>query len=116
MKITERIEDDISVFVPEGRMDTQAATDVDRVLQAAMTERRYKIAMDMSGVEYISSSGLRSLATVLVKNREEGGDLKLAGLNERVMREFRIIGFDQFFSIHDTLEAAIADYKSGPTS
>jgi anti-anti-sigma factor len=112
MKIDERIEDDITVFVPEGRMDTQAATDVDRVLQAALTERRYRLVMDMSSVDYISSAGLRSLATVLVKNREEGGDLKLAGLNERVMRVFRIIGFDQFFSIHDTLENAIADYES----
>ena len=50
------------------------------------------------------------LAGVLVRNREESGDLKLAALNERVTRVFRIIGFDQFFSIHDPRRAAVADF------
>ena len=50
------------------------------------------------------------LAGVLVRNKEEGGDLKLAALNEIVTRVFRIIWFDQFFSIHDTREATVADF------
>ena len=116
MKITERVEDGINVFVPEGRIDTQAAVDLDRALQAAVSAGKHKMLVDMSEVQYISSAGLRVLAAVLVKNREEGGDLKLAALNERVMRVFRIIGFDMFFSIHDTLEAAISDFSSRAAS
>jgi anti-sigma B factor antagonist len=81
-------------------------------LQAAVSEGKHKMVVDMSQVQYISSAGLRALAAVLVKNREEGGDLKLAALNERVTRVFRIIGFDMFFSIHDTLEAAIDAFSS----
>ena len=94
-------------------LDTQAAADVDRALQAAVSQGKHKMVVDMSEVPYISSAGLRVLAAVLVRNREEGGDLKLAALNERVMRVFRIIGFDILMSIHDTPEAAIADYSSG---
>ena len=112
MNITERVEDGISVFVPGGRIDTQAAAEMDRVLQAAVSEGKHKMVVDMSGVEYISSAGLRMLAAVLVQNKDEGGDLKLAALNQRVMRVFRIIGFDLFFSIHDTLEDAVAAFSS----
>ena len=110
MKIAERVVDGIDVFVPEGRGDTQAAVDLDKALQGAVSQGKRKMVLDMSQVTYISSAGLRALAAVQVKNREEGGDLKLAGLNERVTRVFRIIGFDMFFSIHDTAEAAIADF------
>jgi anti-sigma B factor antagonist len=116
MKITQRVEGDVTVFVPEGRIDTQAATDMDQALQAAMAGGSNKIVVDMSGVEYISSAGLRTLAAVLVKSRAEGGDMKLAALNTRVTRVFRIIGFDVLMSVHDTPEAAVADFSPSTAS
>ena len=94
MKITQRVEGNVTVFLPEGRIDTLAADEMDQALQAAVAGGSHKIVVDMSGVEYISSNGLRSLAAVLVKSRAEGGDMKLAALNKRVTRVFNIIGFD----------------------
>ena len=116
MNITQRVEGEVTVFVPEGRIDTQAATDMDQALQAAVSEGRHNQVVDMSDVEYISSAGLRALAAVLVKCRAEGGDMKLAALNARVTRVFKIIGFDVLMSVHDTPEAAIADFSSSASS
>ena len=116
MEITQRVEGDVTVFLPEGRIDTLAADEIDKTLQAAVAGGSHRIVMDMSKVEYISSAGLRSLAAVLVKSRAEGGDMKLAALNERVSRVFRIIGFDVLMSVHDTPEAAIADFSSSAAS
>jgi anti-anti-sigma factor len=116
MEITQRVEDGIAVVQPDGRIDTLAAEQLDQVLQATMAGGHHKIVMDMSKVEYISSAGLRSLAAVLVKCREESGDMKLAALNERVTRVFRIIGFDILMSVSDTPEAAIAEFSSGAAS
>jgi len=110
MNIFERDENGIDVFVLEGRIDTQGAVDLDLALQAAVFEGKHKMVLEMAAVRYISSSGLRTLADVLTKNQQEGGDLKLVALNQKVMRVFRIIGFDNFFAIYDTLEAAIADF------
>lgn len=110
MDIIERLENDITVFVLEGRIDTEGAVDLDLALQAAVSEGQHRMVLDMAEVRYISSAGLRTLADVFTKNREAGGDLKLVALNPKVMRVFRIIGFDRFFSIYDTLEAAVADF------
>jgi len=110
MNITERVENGITVFVLEGRIDTEGAVDMELTLQAAVSEGKHKMALEMAEVRYISSAGLRALVDVLTKNRETGGDLKLAALNPKVTRVFQIIGFDKFFSIYDTLEAAIADF------
>ena len=116
MKITQRVEGDVTVFVPEGRIDTQAATDMDQALQAALAGGSHKIVVDMSGVDYISSAGLRTLAAVQVRSKAEGGDMKLAALNARVTRVFNIVGFDLLMSIHETAEAAIAEFSGSATS
>ncbi len=116
MKITQRVEGDVTVLLPEGRIDTMAADEMDQTLQAAVSAGSNKLVMDMSQVEYISSAGLRALAAALVKSRADGGDMKLAALNQRVNRVFSIIGFDVLMSLHDTPEAAIADFSSSAAS
>ena len=116
MNIKQRVEGDVTVFLPEGRIDTQAATDMDQALQAAVSEGRYNVVVDMAEVEYIGSAGLRSLAAVLVRCREEGGDMKIAALNERVTRVFNIVAFDVLMSVHETSEAAVADFSSTAAS
>ena len=115
MEITQRVEGDVTVVLPIGRIDTLAATELDQALQGSLSENTYNIVVDLSGVEYISSAGLRVLAAVQVKSKAEGGDMKLSGLNERVSRVFNIIGFDLLMSIHDTADAAIANFSPSAT-
>jgi anti-anti-sigma factor len=110
MNITERDENGITLFVLEGRIDTQGAVDLDLALQAAVSAGKHKMVLDLAEVSYISSAGLRTLADVITTNRDAGGDLKLVALNRKVLRVLRIIGFDKFFSIYDTSEAAVADF------
>ncbi len=116
MQITQRVESDVTVFLPEGRIDTEAAADLDQALQSAVSAGKHKMVVDMSGVDFIVSAGLRVLAAVQVRSRAEGGDIKVAGLNARMARVFNIIGADIFMSIHDTPEAAIADFSSSAGS
>ena len=110
MNITERSEDDKTIFTLEGRADTQGAIDMDLALQAAVADGKHQMILELSALRYISSAGLRTLADVLTRNKEAGGDLKLVALNPKVKRVFQIVGFDKFFSTYDTLNEAIADF------
>ena len=110
MNIIERDQNSVTVFTLEGRVDTQGAVDMDLALEAAVSGGKHKMVLDMAQVNYISSAGLRTLADVVTKNREAGGDLKLVAVNPKVMRVLRIIGFDRFFTLYDTVEEAIADF------
>ena len=110
MNIIEREQNGVTVFELDGRIDTQGAVDLDLALQAAASGGKHKMVLDMADVPYISSAGLRTLADVLTKNRESGGDLKLVALHRKVVRVLRIIGFDQFFSLYDAIEEAITDF------
>ena len=110
MDVTKRVENGITVFVLSGRIDTQGATDLDAALQAAVSDGMHKMVLDMAAVHYICSAGLRTLADVFTKNRAAGGDLKLAAMDDKVARIMQTIGFDKFFAVYDTVEAAIADF------
>ena len=110
MNIIERDENGVTVFALEGRVDTQGAVEMDTALEGAVSEGKNKMVLDMAEVNYISSAGLRTLADVVTRNREAGGDLKLVAVNRKVLRVLRIIGFDRFFTLYDTVEAAIADF------
>jgi anti-sigma B factor antagonist len=110
MNINERSQNGITVFELDGRVDTEGAADMDAVLLAAVAGGKHKLVLDMGKVDYISSAGLRTLADVVTRNRQAGGDVKLVAVNRRVLRVLRIIGFDKFFTLHDTVDAAVADF------
>lgn len=110
INVTERDEKGVAVFSLEGRVDTQGAVDMDLALQAAVAGGKSRMVLDMSRVTYISSAGLRTLADVLTRNTNDGGDLKLVSVNPRVARVLEIIGFMNFFSIYESVSAAIADF------
>jgi anti-anti-sigma factor len=110
MDITKRLEDGITVFVLGGRIDTEGAAEMDAALQAAVLDGEHWMVLDMAAVHYICSAGLRTLADVFTKNREGGGDLRLAAMDEKVARILQTIGFDKFFAVYDTVEAAMVDF------
>jgi anti-anti-sigma factor len=101
---------DVTVFVIEGRVDSAGASDMDAVLQEAAAGGKHKMVLDMSGVTYINSAGLRTLADILTQNRANGGDLRLVALSPKVERVFKIIGFDKFFETFNSVDAAMVGF------
>jgi anti-anti-sigma factor len=83
---------------------------LEETLRAGVQGGQHKMALDLSNAQYINSAALRTLADIITQNRAKGGDLKLAALQPKVRRVLQIVGFDKFSSIHDTLEAALADF------
>jgi len=110
MQITSRDENGNAIFVLVGRVDSVGAAELDQALRSAAAEGKRKMVLDMSGVSYINSAGLRTLADMLTQNRANNGDLRLVALNLKVERVFKIIGFDKFFQTYNTVEEAIADF------
>ena len=110
MNITEREQNGITILTLEGRVDSEGAVDLDLALQTAVSENKYKLVLDMAGVRYINSAGLRTLADIFTQTRDNAGGLKLVDLNPKVKRVFQIIGFDKFFELHNTVDDAIATF------
>lgn len=80
-----------------------------RVLDALEDGSR-KFLIDFTRTGYIDSSGLGVLVSLSKKIREEGGDLRLAGLNEDLKTLFELTKLDTLFAITESATEALAAF------
>ena len=69
-----------------------------------------KFVIDFSKTGYIDSSGLGVLVSLSKKIREQGGELRLAGLNADLQTLFELTKLDTLFAITRTAEEALAAF------
>lgn len=66
-----------------------------------------KVLIDFGGTAYIDSSGLGVLVSLSKRLREEGGELRLANLNDDLRSLFELTKLDTLFPIADTRDRAL---------
>lgn len=69
-----------------------------------------KFLVDFTKTGYIDSSGLGVLVSLSKKIRDEGGDLRLAGLNEDLKTLFELTKLDTLFAISDSAQDALSAF------
>lgn len=91
-----------------GRIDGQTAPQLAEALNTITEAGRFKVVFDMSGVDFISSAGLRVLIDVQKTcKRWERGQLVLAAVPERVYETLDLMGFLPLFNISDDVLQAV---------
>lgn len=69
-----------------------------------------KILVDFAKTAYIDSSGLGVLVSLAKRQRELGGDLRLANLNDDLQTLFELTKLDTLFQIADTRDRALESF------
>ena len=105
MQIREDREQGAVIVTPEGRIDSITSGALDRHLLALGKAGERRVIVDLAGVDYISSAGLRVMLTLAKRTRESGGALALCALGASVRQVFELAGFLGLF----TIEPARAD-------
>lgn len=82
----------------EGPLDVRTSPDLERALFPAL-EGMTDVDVDLEGVDYISSAGLRILLAVEQTVEEKQGTLVIRNVCENVMDIFKITGFDEVLHI-----------------
>lgn len=113
MEIRERDLGDAYVIEVSGRMDTINSKDLDARLNSVLGRNIAKIVIDLEGVNYISSVGLRVLLASLKRQKENQRCLALAALQPFVKDVFRVTGLEKIFSIYSTQEEAASGRNFG---
>jgi len=111
MQISERTVDGVTVITLQGDFDATTAPTVERRLHALIKEGQHRLVVDLSGVAYIASAGLRVLLAALKAARNSGGDLRLVGLQRAVKEVFDMAGFTPLFKVYADVEAAMGSFR-----
>ncbi len=94
-----------------GRIDSATAPDLGDAFNQITKNGRYRIVFDLSGVEYISSSGLWVLVNAQ-KNcrRYNRGEIILACVPSKIYQSLDLAGFIPFFRFYDDVTSAVGSF------
>ena len=92
----------------QGRVDSFTAPKLSEAIEAVNKADRFKIVIDMSELEYMSSAGFRALL-VGQRNckRYNRGEIVLAGVPKRIYDAFELTGFTPLFNFFDDITTAV---------
>jgi anti-anti-sigma factor len=99
--------EDYKIISVDGRIDTMNAGEFEAKIVRVIELGATKIILDCSGLNYISSSGLRIFLLVLKKMKANNGQFSLCSLQPGIREIFDIAGFSSIFSIYADQETAL---------
>lgn len=103
-------ENGVAVLKVSGYLDTTTASELEVALYGLLDKEKFKIVIDLSGVNYISSAGWGIFIGEIKEIRHKGGDLKLAGMTGDVFEVFQLLEFDSILEAYDTADDAINSF------
>ena len=106
-----RTEDDVSVVSVAGTVDAVTAPRLAEALQAEVAAGRPRLVVDLSGVDYVSSAGLRVILAGVKAARSGGGGLAVAAVRAPVRQVFELAGLTIIVGFHDDVAAAAASLR-----
>jgi anti-sigma B factor antagonist len=112
MEITHKRLNRVDLLSVSGRLDAMSAQQFKQTIDELFAAGRYRLVLDLAGLEYVASPGLRVLIEARKRARDwkitdlEGGDVRIANLPPRIKEVFDLTGFTSLFEIYsDTTEA-----------
>ena len=108
---TKKNDKGLEIIRISGRIDPATSNQLEEALNKVISGGSSRLILDLSEVNFISSSGLRVFLSILKKVKAQNGDLKICGMDSNVGKIFKIAGFVSLFDILPTEEEAIQKFE-----
>jgi anti-sigma B factor antagonist len=102
---------DVTVVSIMDDLDAATSEEATAYLSAEIEGGHTKLVIELGGVTYMSSAGLRVILAAVQKAQEAGGDVRLAGAAGNVRRVLDMAGFFRFIKTFPTAGEAVASYS-----
>ena len=102
----------ITVLLLSGDLDSKSFSELESKSTELIANGTKNFILDLGGVNYMGSAGLRALHSISnkLKTAGEGGKLKLVNPSEPVHKVMKTLGFEQFFDIHPSVDEAVQSF------
>ena len=100
------------VIILSGYVDTYNSTFFQKRVTTLIDAGYVQLIFNCAHLDYVSSTGIGSFTAFLKAVKGKGGDIVLLSLQPKVYEVFQLLGFSNFFTIHDSLETSVEFFKS----
>jgi anti-anti-sigma factor len=115
MQIHESKQGDTLVLALQGHLDADSAWAIEKRFENAMKRGDLQIVVNCAALDYINSSGLKTILAAHNQLREQGGRLVVAGLIPAVATIFEMVGFTRILTIYPDLDKALSILEADGT-
>lgn len=110
MEITSKQFKHCDLLTVKGRVDSATSPKLGEAFEAIANEGRFKIVVDLSGLDYMSSAGFRVLIAAQRNcKRYNRGEVVLAAVPATINSALELAGFTSLFRIFADVTAAVGD-------
>jgi anti-sigma B factor antagonist len=112
MKVeSEKNDQGIVLIRVSGRIDPSTSSSFEEEINSILSTGAIKLVLNLSEVDFISSTGLRVFLTGLKRVKAQKGDLKVCCMNSNIEKLFKLSGFVSLFDILATEEEAVRKFS-----
>ncbi len=110
ISLSESGSDTISEVRVDGVIDTTTAGELEQVIDSLVKRGRWRIVVDLAGVDYISSAGWGIFISHIKNVRTNDGDIKLANMVPNVYEIYELLEFDKVLKVFGSVDEARGDF------
>jgi len=112
ISLSESDQDRVSEVRVDGVIDTTTAGELEEVMDSLLKRDRYRVVLDLAGVDYISSAGWGIFISHIKEVRANDGDIKLANMITNVYEIYELLEFDKVLKVYSSVDAAREDFPA----
>jgi anti-sigma B factor antagonist len=105
----ESINPGVAVIRGVGKLNMVSAPTLRSVVTKTITDHGSRIVVDLSGVEFMDSSGLGALVSALKTTRQAGGDLRISAPSAQVQMVLKLSNLDRVLAAYSSPAEAYRD-------
>ena len=113
--VDHRLHGRFTIVTVSGELDVFTSPRLRETLVEIVEAGARHLIVDLSGVEFLDSTGLGVLVGIHHRLQAHDGTLSFVGPGERLRRVFRVTRLDKLFEIHPSLDEALQS-EAGPSA
>lgn len=112
MEIHQETHQGVEILSVNGRLDSNTSETFETAIYKSLDTGKTCMIINLEGLEYISSAGLRVILKTTKDLKLKKGTLILCSLQDYVREVFEIAGFDGYLNIQPSLEKALSAFQN----
>lgn len=108
LSIHVHVDGEMQVFELIGSLDIATSPTVRATLTSASERGSHRLIVDLTGVDFLDSTGLGALIGGQRRAKEFDGEVRLVAKEGQILRLLRITGLLKVFAVYATLDDALA--------